>query len=168
MFYYSWKKDRKSIYLFQSFSIEKMHTYSSITYQLHNYELFIFTKTTIYRESKAVKIGDFLGRKLYTDMSKNSSSTYVAAFFFTENFRLISSNNNKKISLVNSLKNKYKVQVISQIFKSLIITWMSFSDRFWCEQKCFTIIHFQDCFWIFWIFCSRWHYFTKREYLSLG
>ena len=85
MFYYSWKKDRKSIYLFQSFSIEKMHTYSS-TYQLPNYELFIFTKTTIYRESKAVKIVDFLGRKLYTDMSKNSSSTYVAAFF-TENFR---------------------------------------------------------------------------------
>ena len=85
MFYYSWKKDRKSIYLFQSFSIEKMLTYSS-TYQLPNYELFIFTKTTIYRESKAVKIVDFLGRKLYTDMSKNSSSTYVAAFF-TENFR---------------------------------------------------------------------------------
>ena len=64
MFYYSWKKDRKSIYLFQSFSIEKMLTYSS-TYQLPNYELFIFTKTTIYRESKAVKIVDFLGRKLY-------------------------------------------------------------------------------------------------------
>ena len=57
-----------------------MHTYSS-TYQLPNNELFIFTKTTIYRESKAVKIVDFLGRKLYTDMSKNSSSTYVAAFF---------------------------------------------------------------------------------------
>ena len=100
MFYYSWKKDRKSIYLFQSFSIEKMHTYSS-TYQLPNYELFIFTKTTIYRESKAVKIVDFLGRKLYTDMSKNSSSTYVAAFF-TENFRHISSNNKKKLSLMNS------------------------------------------------------------------
>ena len=99
-----------------------MHT------QLPNYELFIFTKTTIYRESKAVKIVDFLGRKLYTDMSKNSSSTYVAAFFFTENFRLISSNNNKKI-LSRELLKKIS-QVISQIFKSLIITWMSFSDRF--------------------------------------
>ena len=99
MFYYSWKKDRKSIYLFQSFSIEKMHTYSS-TYQLPNYELFIFTKTTIYRESKAVKIVDFLGRKLYTDISKNSSSTYVAAFF-TENFRHFFQQQ-KKLSLMRS------------------------------------------------------------------
>ena len=79
-----------------------MHTYSS-TYQLPNYELFIFTKTTIYRESKAVKIVDFLGRKLYTDISKNSSSTYVAAFF-TENFRHFFQQQKKIISSHELLK----------------------------------------------------------------
>ena len=75
-----------------------MHT------QLPNYELFIFTKTTIYRESKAVKIVDFLGRKLYTDMSKNSSSTYVAAFFSQRILDSFLPTITKKFSLVNSLK----------------------------------------------------------------
>ena len=49
--------------------------------------------------------------------------------------------------------------------KYVLQTWMSFSHRFWSEEKRFSIFHFKNS-GLSGSICLSWHFVLKKKYLS--